>query len=174
MACPAGPAGAAPPAPEVVDDRALSPAWHAAAQLLVLGALRLLGWLPLTILAVAVAWLAPDVADRLLAWLYGAEVGGRELALALAVPVVALPVALLVSALALRQSGKVAARVVGRWGPASIRIWLKTGAVAGAGQWLSGSLFWPLWLRLAGMRIGRRCEVSTIIDVLPETVSHRR
>ena len=25
-----------------------------------------------------------------------------------------------------------------------------------------------MWLRLAGMRIGRDCEVSTILDVLPE------
>ena len=67
---PAGPAGAAPLAPDVDDDRALSPSWHGAAQLLVLGMLRLLGWLPLTVLAVAVAWLAPEAADRLLAWLY--------------------------------------------------------------------------------------------------------
>jgi non-ribosomal peptide synthetase-like protein len=40
----------------------------------------------------------------------------------------------------------------------------------GAGEWLSGTLFWPHWLRLAGMRIGRKCEISTIIDVVPELV----
>jgi len=49
-----------------------------------------------------------------------------------------------------------------------VRIWLKAGIVSGAGRWLAGTLFWPAWLRLAGMRIGIKCEVSTIIDVVPE------
>lgn len=37
-----------------------------------------------------------------------------------------------------------------------------------AGHWLSGSIFWPAWLRLAGARIGRRAEISTITGTLPE------
>ena len=75
---------------------------------------------------------------------------------ALAVPVVVLPIALLLSAVALRLIGKVAAGVVSRWSPAAIRIWLKTGAVAGASQWLSGTLFWPSGCGWPGCASGRR------------------
>jgi non-ribosomal peptide synthetase-like protein len=49
-------------------------------------------------------------------------------------------------------------------------VWLKSGLVTSAGTWLSGGLFWPGWLRAAGMRVGRDCEISTIIDVVPELV----
>ena len=62
-------------------------------------------------------------------------------------------------------------RVHSRWSRTALAIWLRTGMVQSAGIWLSGSLFWPPWLRLAGMRIGPGAEVSTIIDVLPETVT---
>ena len=41
---------------------------------------------------------------------------------------------------------------------------------AGTGHWLSGTLFWPMWLRLAGMKVGRGCEISTIIGVVPELI----
>ncbi len=37
--------------------------------------------------------------------------------------------------------------------------------------WLSGSLYWPLWLRLAGARIGRGCEISTIMGCIPEMLA---
>ena len=52
-----------------------------------------------------------------------------------------------------------------------LRIWLRTGMLDYGGRWLSGSLYWRWWLRFAGMRLGRNCEISTIIDVLPEQVS---
>jgi non-ribosomal peptide synthetase-like protein len=60
--------------------------------------------------------------------------------------------------------------VISRWSLAYIRVVLKTGIVESAGNWLSGTLFWPAWLRLAGMRVGRGCEISTIIDVVPELI----
>jgi len=47
---------------------------------------------------------------------------------------------------------------------------LKIATLESAGKWLSGTLFWPLWLRLAGMKIGGACEVSTITDVVPELI----
>jgi non-ribosomal peptide synthetase-like protein len=53
----------------------------------------------------------------------------------------------------------------------AIRVWTKTRIAESAGQWLSGSLFWPIWLRFAGMKLGPGCEISTIIDILPETIS---
>lgn len=47
----------------------------------------------------------------------------------------------------------------------------KTNEVESAGRWLSGTLSWPLWLRLSGMNIGTKCEISTIIGVIPECLS---
>lgn len=77
---------------------------------------------------------------------------------------------LVMSAVWLRFTKPVA---VGRYRTCSrdyLRVWLRTGLLASAGRWLSGSLFWRWWLRFAGMRLGRNCEISTIIDCLPEQV----
>ena len=48
---------------------------------------------------------------------------------------------------------------------------LRAHSVDVAGVWLSGTLFWPWWLRLAGARIGPQAEISTILDVLPENLT---
>ena len=53
---------------------------------------------------------------------------------------------------------------------AALRTSLQSLLVEGAGKWLSGTLMWPMWLNLAGARIGRGCEISTITDVVPSTV----
>jgi non-ribosomal peptide synthetase-like protein len=50
-------------------------------------------------------------------------------------------------------------------------VWAKTDLLRKAGDWLSGTLLWGMWLRAAGMRVGRDSEISTIIDVVPELVS---
>jgi non-ribosomal peptide synthetase-like protein len=73
-------------------------------------------------------------------------------------------------ALAARALGTVREGVISRYSLAYIRVWLKSGLVESAGHWLSGGLFWPYWLRWAGMSVGRGCEISTIIDVVPELV----
>ncbi|MBP2328386.1 non-ribosomal peptide synthetase-like protein [Kibdelosporangium banguiense] len=83
---------------------------------------------------------------------------------------VTLIVTLVLEALAARALGRVTDKVISRWSPAYIRIWLKSGLVESAGRWLSGGLYWPVWLRWAGMKVGRGCEISTIIDVVPELV----
>ncbi len=36
--------------------------------------------------------------------------------------------------------------------------------------WLSGSLYWPAWLRMAGAQIGPGCEISTIMGTIPEMI----
>jgi non-ribosomal peptide synthetase-like protein len=79
-------------------------------------------------------------------------------------------VTLVIDAFAVRALGRVTDQVISRWSPAYIRIWLKTGLVDSAGRWLSGGLYWPIWLRWAGMKLGRRCEISTIIDVVPDLI----
>ncbi len=82
----------------------------------------------------------------------------------------ALPLTLALEALTVRALGCVSEGVLSRWSLAYIPIWLKAGLVDSAGEWLSGALFWPLWLRAAGMRVGPGCEISTIIDVIPELI----
>ncbi len=90
--------------------------------------------------------------------------------LLLSVPV-ALAVSLFMQALGLRALGPTRPGNVHRWSAEFATIWEKTRAVDTAGRWLSGSLLWPIWLRIAGMRVGRGCEISTIIDVIPDTVT---
>jgi non-ribosomal peptide synthetase-like protein len=70
----------------------------------------------------------------------------------------------------MKALGTVRAGVISRWGISYIRIWVKTELARSAGELLAGTIFWPIWLRLAGMRIGRGCEISTIIDVVPELI----
>ncbi|MBM3973160.1 MAG: amino acid adenylation domain-containing protein [Planctomycetes bacterium] len=80
------------------------------------------------------------------------------------------PVALVAQALALRWSSPIPAGTHGRWTWLHLQAQVRIDAVESAGQWLAGALFWPMWLRLAGMKIGRDTEISTIVDVLPEHV----
>ncbi|MGE0145364.1 MAG: amino acid adenylation domain-containing protein, partial [Planctomycetota bacterium] len=79
-----------------------------------------------------------------------------------------LAASLLLLALALRLGPKVPAGTIERRSLRHVIALLRTRAVETAGEWLSGTMFWPSWLRLAGARIGKGCEISTIIDVLPE------
>ena len=60
------------------------------------------------------------------------------------------------------------------YGWTSLAVFVKERMVEAAGNWLSGTLLWPRWLRGAGMRVGRNCEISTIIDVDPGTGRDRR
>jgi non-ribosomal peptide synthetase-like protein len=159
---PAVRAGAVSPPPAAAPGRELSPSWHGGLMVLAQCGRLLLAALPWSLLAVG--WL-------LLAGSSAAAGTLTAVAALVLLPVVALPLSLLFEALALRWSGAVPAGVISRWSPAAIRVWFKMGTVEAAGGQLSGSLFWPGWLRLAGMRIGRGCEISTIIDVLPETVT---
>ena len=80
------------------------------------------------------------------------------------------PLGLILQALFLRVLGPMEERAVSRWSWDFLIYWIKTGTVATANNRLSGTMFWPRWLRLAGMRIGYNSEVSTIIDVVPEHI----
>ncbi len=69
-------------------------------------------------------------------------------------------------------------RLLGRVGPGAhplrgntaLTVLLKERLVETANVALSGTLAWPVWLRWAGMKVGRRCEISTIMEVTPELV----
>jgi non-ribosomal peptide synthetase-like protein len=94
-----------------------------------------------------------------------------EIFLGIVLLLLAVPSRLLAQCLLMRALGRVREGVVSRWGLAYLRVWLKTGILASANDWLSGTLLWRAWLRAAGMTIGRNSEVGTIIDVVPELVS---
>jgi non-ribosomal peptide synthetase-like protein len=99
------------------------------------------------------------------------DFSSRVAVVILGVTVLATPLTLVWSALMMRALGPVRPGTIPRWSPAYLRVWLKSAMLTASGQWLSGTLYWPHWLRLAGMNIGRDCEISTIIDVVPELVT---
>lgn len=169
---PAAPAGSAPAAPMVdATGRTWSPVAHGLALLLAQLLLPWLRWLPLAAAIIVLARLDPGHASRLRTWPWNGGAGAEAMTLFILLPCAALPLGLLLPALVLRLSGPIPPGVHGRWSGSALGIWLRTGLVQGAGNWLSGSLLWPPWLRLAGMRVGPGAEVSTIIDVLPEMVT---
>ena len=167
---PAEPAGPSPEPPLLPDGSIrLTPVAYTVALLAYRGLLSLLILLPFTAsLFIVCEWLRLDgsAAIRILQ--------GSHFLMAMSasasIVMIALPPTLLMEALAVRLMGKVQEGVISRWSREYIRVWLKSGLVESAGRWLSGTLFWPVWLRLAGMQVGSGCEISTIIDVVPELV----
>ncbi len=93
------------------------------------------------------------------------------LGVCLAISLACVPVMVVLEAMACRLLGKVEPGTIPLRSPAFARVSLKSMMVEASGRWLSGTLFWPVWLRMAGMSIGRDCEISTIIDVVPELIS---
>lgn len=155
---PARPTGLAPPAPPAAPGPVLSP--RAAGDLLLLARLALTMFLavPTELLAL---WYWRTFGERL---------DMRAALGAMALAVLAVPLTLLLEALACRAMGRVRPGVVSRWSGAYLPVWLKPSLVDSAQRWLYGTLFWPHWLRLAGARVGRACEISSLIDALPEMI----
>jgi non-ribosomal peptide synthetase-like protein len=85
--------------------------------------------------------------------------------------VASLVAGLVLSALMCRALGDERPGVFAARSWARVRVDGKTRLVDLASVWLSGAMFWPLWLRAAGMRIGAGAEVSTIVDAVPDLVS---
>jgi non-ribosomal peptide synthetase-like protein len=168
---PARAAGFAPPRPLLPEgERRLSPTSHGVALICARFALGLLLALSLELPMVAIALLYGIDAESALDWLDTPVLKPSLLIAAVLLVSVPVPLTLALEALAMRALGRVHAGVISRWSLAYVRVWLKTQMVQSAGEWLSGTLFWPVWLRLAGMKIGRGCEISTITDVVPELI----
>lgn len=74
------------------------------------------------------------------------------------------------AAIGMRLLGQVKPGVYSCWRGQYILIRMKQGILETVGKTLSGTLFWPWWLRLAGMKLGRDCEISTIEETVPELV----
>lgn len=150
--------------------KGMSPhAWDALALLseMVLGAVIAL---PAQLAGLAAFHFAGVGYDALWHWFYHPDLTSRTAALMIGWTVLSLPLTLAWTAVVMRLIGRVDAGVVDRWSIAFLRAWLKSGLLNVSGEWLTGTMFWRGWLRLAGMKLGRDCEISTIIDVVPELV----
>ena len=145
-----------------------SPVTHAmlmsAARMLVALALVL----PLELLIIVVCLSQGLSADDVWAWLYEPMESWSALVIGLTIVVVSVPLTLLLEMALMRLLGPIPIGTISRWSPAYIRVWIKADLVESAGRWLSGTILWPYWLRGAGMKVGAGCEISTIIDVIPE------
>ncbi len=167
---PATRAEAAPDRPQLPpQEGSMSPTAYALAATLARAAVAWFVTLPLNLLLLA--WVLRPGSDP-------NEVGrlalGTELSAALQVGLslaaagfVLAPAA---AAVAARWLGRIRPGVISLRSPGYLRVWLKSSLVDGAGRVLSGTLFWPLWLRAAGMKVGADCEISTVIDVVPELI----
>ena len=108
--------------------------------------------------------------DALWHWFYNPVLDSKVAAVMIGWTVLGLPLTLAWTAVLIRLMGPVKAGVHDRWSLPFLRAWLKSGLLTLSGEWLTGTMFWRGWLRLAGMKLGRDCEISTIIDVVPELV----
>ena len=167
---PAQPAGRAPATPAITGGTAMPAwAWDMCAALGEAG-LGLAAALPAQGLGLAACWAAGLRSADLWRWAMHPSFTTRVGAVVLGLTFVSLPLTLVWSACLMRLMGRVMPGVYPRHSAAYLRAWLKAGMLNVAGEWLTGTIFWPHWLRLAGMRIGAKCEISTIIDVVPELV----
>jgi non-ribosomal peptide synthetase-like protein len=103
-------------------------------------------------------------------WLLSGDFSIRVAVLVAALFAATVPLRLVLSALACRAMGRVPDGAVSRWSSGYVRIWLKPILVDNASRWLYGTLFWPHWLRLAGARVASGCEISSLIDTVPESL----
>ena len=166
---PARPAGPSPPRPKLPDgERIVSHFWHGVAMSLARLGLWLVIALAVELPAIALALFHRVEAEDLLSWLFKPSLSLSLLLAAFLMVTLPLPLMVAIQATAVRAMGRVHPGVISRWSLSYVRVWLKTEIVQSAGHWLSGTLFWPMWLRLAGMKVGRGCEISTIMGVVPE------
>src|SRR5205085_9397828 len=131
-------------------------------------ALGLLLALPFELPVLILALIYGVDAETALDWLNAPALTASLLIAGVLMVTLPVPLTLALEALLMRALGRVRAGVISRWSPAYLRVWLKTQTVQSASEWLSGTLFWPLWLRLAGMKIRRNCGISTIMAVRTE------
>ncbi|MDP1662350.1 MAG: AMP-binding protein [Phycisphaerales bacterium] len=167
---PAVRAGSAPEAPTPESGSAGSPTVYTIAHLLLTSVPRA-GAAALLLGVFGVMGLVVGLdGERVAAWLAEPSWSVQWLAVVILVSVAAVPGWLVATALSARWAGVVRPGTIHRWSFSYLRIWHKAAAVESAGLWLTGTMFWPIWLRLAGMNIGRGCEISTITDVVPESL----
>ncbi|HEY3287478.1 MAG TPA: amino acid adenylation domain-containing protein [Gemmatimonadaceae bacterium] len=168
---PAQRAGRAPDAPPVDRARDLSSLTYALHLYHTRIALALIFALPLGLFSWMAMrrWFMGD--EQVLEWLLSGVFSFQVVVVVALLIAVAIPMRLVLSALACRALGRAPDVPVSRYSPTYVRLWLKPLLVDNASKWLYGTLFWPFWLRLAGARVGRDCEISSLIDTVPESIT---
>ena len=162
---PAAYAGATPPAPSPRQRRRPWPAAVHAAALIAARAVAL--WLPLLPgLLLAAASLRPGAQEG--TGLLPAPFAGIPLTLAPLLLIAGYALSLPMQALLARAFGRVSEGDYPLRSWTGIAIVMKDHAVEVANATLSGTMLWPWWLRAAGARVGSRCEISTIMETVPE------
>jgi non-ribosomal peptide synthetase-like protein len=166
---PARPAGDAPPAPPLpAESHELSPLRHGVvlcSARLLMGAL---GILPLAVLALVLSWLWGIDTATAGGWAMHPSLDAGEFVVSAALIVGLVPLLLAWRCLSMRMLGRVREGVIPRWSYDYVRVQLKSDILDWANDWLDGTLFWPMWLRGAGMKVGGWCEISRIHDTIPE------
>jgi non-ribosomal peptide synthetase-like protein len=125
---------------------------------------------PIVALALIISRIQGLVDGDIWAWILNPSPDWAPVEIGMGLVVAAVPLWLTVQAMVARGMGTVPEGDISRWSFAYLRVRLKIDLVESAGLWLSGTLFWPVWLRWAGMRVGVGCEISTIIGVVPEQI----
>ena len=151
--------------------RVLSPLAFSVVLLAARAALAAVGMVPLTLLVLAYAAVQGSDAATVREWLTHPSLDVEDLAFTAALTLLLAPLGLVSRCLSMRALGRVPAGVVPRWGLGYVRVLLKTEMLERANDWLSGALLWRVWLRGAGMRIGRDSELSSLFDTIPELVT---
>jgi len=160
--------GPAPPAPAITGGHRWPAALHGILMLLARGVTAQLAFLPLVVLAAVCEHV---VKTPWLETLYSpSSYAAAPILIALGIVVAGFFLALPVEALAVRLIGSVKPGSYPLHGWTSLVIFIKESLLESAGNVLSGTLLWPGWLRAAGMKVGRKCEISTIMEVIPELV----
>jgi non-ribosomal peptide synthetase-like protein len=160
---------AVPPAPAAAAGTQAWPAsLHGVLLLLARFVIAQLAFLPLVLLAVGIERGATS--SWVEALYSSSSFDPRPILLALAITVVGFALALPIEAFAVRLLGRIRPGTYPLYGWTSLAVFVKERMVEAAGNSLSGTLLWPRWLRWAGMRVGRKCEISTIMEVIPELV----
>lgn len=167
---PAAPHGLAPNAALTTNRGHIHPTLYTLVHLLVTALVWSTAPMPFLIAIYALARVFEVTPQQVQTWLSNPAWSLESAVVVAAVSVVSVPIWLVMRALGMRCIGPVRPSTVHRWSLAYLRVWHKTATVESCGTWLTGTLFWPLWLRLAGMKIGRGCEISTITDVVPENI----
>jgi len=167
---PARAKGFAPVAPPPVTYGVSHGLWDALAMVCEAG-LGFAAALPAQVLAVVLCLVTGVRAMDVWRWAWHPTFTTRAAAVVFAVTVLSLPLTLVWTALMMRLMGRVQPGTYSRWSLAYLRAWLKAGMLTLSGEWLTGTIFWSRWLRLAGMQVGKSCEISTITDVVPELVT---
>ncbi len=154
-------------APAASAEAARSAPWpsapHAAA---LIGARALFAWVPLLpgllLAAVCLSPAAPGTG------LLPAPLRDLPIALAPLLLVAGYALSLPAEALLARAFGRVREGDHRLRGAMGIALAMKERALETANGALSGTLLWPWWLRSAGAKVGRKCEISTIMESVPE------